>query len=70
MLQNTHLANTDESLVDVSTECLWQIVCLSNKRVDKVELRCEALEQEVAAGCICVRLHVELREVRLHQGRD
>lgn len=66
MNRNTHLANTNKNIRNGTVECLRQIVHLGDNAVDEVNLRREALEEQVAVGRVHVRFNVDLRQVWLN----
>ena len=66
----THLANTDKHARHGPVQRLGQVVVLRRRSVDEVQLRGQALEEQVAARRVRVRLDVHLREVRLNDAEQ
>lgn len=66
MDRKTHLANTNKNIGNGAVERLRQIVHLGDNAVDEVDLRREALEEQVTVRRVHVRLYVDLRQVWLN----
>lgn len=62
---NIYLTDSYKHFRDISVQGVRQIVPLSNESIYKIDLRCKALEEEIAICRIRVGLNVELRQIRL-----